>query len=95
MPPAPSLPLPHSDPPLCQAYNRINVLRTLLGPLRVEVHPGKHPIRFPVAAGRRAQRLCRRTLNMLTCFALTMDNHHTVSGEGVCHPRHSTSLFNL
>lgn len=75
--------------PPSQAYNRINLLRTLLGPLRVEVHPSKRPIRFPVAAGRRAQRLCRRTLNMLTCFALTMDGHHTESGEGVINAQHA------
>lgn len=31
---------------------------------RVEYHPFKRPARFPTGPGRRAQRLCRRMLNV-------------------------------
>lgn len=49
-------------------------------PCSVEWHPFKQPSRFPTRPGRHAQRLCRRTLNVLTTFAVTMDAHHTESG---------------
>ncbi|KAL4435890.1 hypothetical protein ABPG77_000652 [Micractinium sp. CCAP 211/92] len=65
--------------PMMETYGRITTLRALLGPLRVEYHPFKTPHRFPTAPGRRAQRLCRRMLNVLTTFAITMDSHHTES----------------
>lgn len=65
--------------PMMEAYGRITTFRALLVPLRVEYHPFKQPARFPTGPGRRAQRLCRRMLNVLTTFAISMDAHHTES----------------
>lgn len=65
--------------PMMETYGRITALRALLVPLRVEYHPFKSPRRFPMAPGSRTQRLCRRMLNMLTTFSITMDAHHTQS----------------
>ncbi|KAL4458781.1 hypothetical protein ABPG75_013646 [Micractinium tetrahymenae] len=65
--------------PMMETYGRITTLRALLVPLRVEYHPFKTPHRFPTGPGGRTQRLCRRMLNVLTTFAITMDSHHTQS----------------
>lgn len=65
--------------PTMESYGRINTLRMLLAPLRVEYHPFKQPHRFPLGPGRLSNRLCRRMLNVITCFAVAMDSHHTES----------------
>ncbi|GAB4814515.1 hypothetical protein N2152v2_001561 [Parachlorella kessleri] len=66
-------------PTAMQVGGQIAAMGQLLGPLQYEVNPFADPPRFPIKAAFRAARLCRRAMNIITAFAITMDSHHTHS----------------
>eukprot|EP00887_Chlorella_sp_A99_P005115 scaffold25.g5115.t1 len=63
--------------PSTQVASMLASLGPLSNAVAYEFNPCARPRRFPVAAGRRAARLARRQLSVLTTFAIIMDSHHT------------------